>query len=327
MKDARIVITRPLCRDAPSIFRKAGFENVWCSEADRALTRAELLDAVRGAHAVLATPADTEINHEFFDAAGDQLVVVSNYAVGVDNIDLPEAARRNVRIGHTPHAVTEPTADIAWLLIIAAARRAYEGERLVRSGGWTGVAPCQLLGHRLHRSTLFIVGAGRIGYATARRALGWDMTILYHARSRHEDFEAPPINARRVTLDEGLREADIVSLHVPLKEDTHHLIGASELDMMKSTAILVNTARGAVVDEAALVSALRNRDIAAAGLDVFEHEPALHPDLASIENCTLLPHLGTATHEDREWMLHIAVDNVIAALTGAPMPYQYADLE
>jgi glyoxylate reductase len=327
VSEARIVITRPLCCDAPAIFRDAGFTNVWCSEADRALTRAELLEAIRGAHAVLATPADTEINHEFFDAAGDQLVVVSNYAVGVDNIDLPEAARRGVRIGHTPHAVTEPTADIAWLLILAAARRAYEGERLVRSGAWTGVAPRQLLGRRLHRSTLFIVGAGRIGCATARRAVGWEMTILYHARSRHHDFEAPPINARRVTLDEGLREADVVSLHVPMKEDTHHLIGPSELDMMKSTAILVNTARGAVVDEAALVSALRNRDIAAAGLDVFEHEPSLHPDLASLDNCTLLPHLGTATHEDREWMLHIAVDNTIAALSGATMPYQYTDLE
>jgi len=327
MSDARIVITRPLCVDLITIFRSRGFANVWCNGEDRPLTRSELLDAIRGAHAVLATPADTLINDEFFDAAGPQLRVVSNYAVGVDNIDLPEAKRRDVRIGHTPHAVTEPTADIAWLLLLDAARRGYEGEQLVRSGQWTGVGPNQLLGRRLHRKTLFIVGAGRIGYATARRSIGWEMTVLYTARSVHEDFEAPPINATRVALDEGLPRADIVSLHVPLKDDTRHLIGEQQLRLMKRSAILVNTARGAVVDESALVEALRQKRIAAAGLDVYEHEPDLHPDLASLDNCCLLPHLGSATEEDRRWMVDIAVDNVVAALRDERMPHQYRALD
>ncbi|MEM7227739.1 MAG: D-glycerate dehydrogenase [Planctomycetota bacterium] len=327
MSNERIVITRPLCIDVPARFRDEGYENIWFNDRDERLSRDALLQCIRGADAVLATPADTLINHEFFDAAGEQLKVVSNYAVGVDNIDLAEAARRGVRVGHTPHAVTEPTADVAWLLMLGAARRAYEGQQLVRSGQWTGVGPNQLLGQRLLGKTLFIVGAGRIGYATARRAIGWEMPILYHARRQHEDFEVQPLNATRVTLEEGLRQADIVSLHVPLKEDTHHLIGKAEIALMKPTAILVNTARGAVIDEAALVEALRTRQIASAGLDVFEHEPQLHAGLADLINCELLPHLGSATFEDRAWMVDIAINNVLAVLRGTDMPHQYTDLE
>ncbi len=323
LSNARIIITRPIPDDPVALLTKAGFTNVLCNPNDRALTRAELLDAVAGAHAVIATPADTEINSEFFDTAGEQLVIVSNYAVGVDNCDLEEATRRHVLIGHTPHAVTEPTADIAWLLLLAAAKRATEGMDLVRSGNWTGVAPQQLLGQRVINKTLFIIGAGRIGYATARRSLGWKMQVLYHARSKHEDFESPPINAERVSLEEGLRRADFVSIHTPLTAETQHLINAQRLALMKPTAILINTARGAVVDEAALVDALRTNQIAAAGLDVFENEPKLHPGLAQLPNVFVLPHLGSATVEDRQWMMQIAVDNTIAALTGKVPPHLF----
>lgn len=322
-RDDRIFITRPLPGDPVRRLADARFGNVWINPDDVRMARPDLLESIRGARAVLSTPADTLINHEFFDAAGPQLVVVSNYAVGVDNIDLAEAKKRGVLVGHTPHAVTEPTADIAWLLLLGAARRAREGMDLVRSGTWTGVGPNELLGQRLVGKTLLIVGAGRIGYATARRGTGWGMTILYHARSRHEDFEQPPLNARRVSLEAGLREADVVSLHTPLTEETRHLIGARELGLMKSTAILVNTARGAVVNEAALVEALRDRRIAAAGLDVFENEPELAPGLAELDNAYVLPHLGSATVEDRTWMTEIAVGNVVAALNGEAMPHEF----
>jgi glyoxylate reductase len=323
MPDPRIVITRPLPGDPAARFARAGFRNVWINPIDRRLARAELLQAIRGAVAVLATPADTLINHEFFDAAGPQLKIVSNYAVGVDNIDLPEAARRNVIVGHTPNAVTEPTADIAWLLLLGAARRAAEGERLVRSGAWTGVAPLQLLGQRVVRKTLLIIGAGRIGLATARRSIGWEMKVLYHARSRHPEVEAAPIRAQRVSLEDGLRQADFISIHTPLTAETRHLINAERLAMMKPTAILINTSRGAVVDEAALVEALRSKRIAAAGLDVYENEPKLAPALVELDNTFLLPHLGSATVEDRIWMMEIAVDNIIALLRGQESPHVY----
>lgn len=324
MNTSRIVITRPLPGDPVSQFAEAGFQNVWVNPIDERLARSALLDAIRGAAAVLATPADTLINTEFFDAAGPQLRVVSNYAVGVDNIDLAEAAARRIVVGHTPDAVTEPTADIAWLLLLGAARRAFEGEQLVRSGSWTGVAPHLLLGQRIIGKTLFIIGAGRIGLATARRALGWNMRVLYHARSRHEEFERPPINASAVTLEDGLAQADFMSLHTPLTEQTRHMINARRLAIMKPTAVLVNTARGAVIDEAALVEALRDRRLAAAGLDVFEREPALQEGLASLKNTFLLPHLGSATVEDRDWMTRLAVDNVIAVLQGRPAPHAIA---
>jgi glyoxylate reductase len=321
--EPRIVITRPIPGDPRKVLADAGFTNVWVNPVDERLPRPDLLKAIPGAHAVLATPADTLINREFFDAAGPQLRIVSNYAVGVDNIDLAEARKRGVLVGHTPNAVTEPTADIAWLLLLGAAKRASEGERLVRGRQWKGVAPQQLLGHRVIGKTLFIIGAGRIGYATAKRSIGWDMNVLYHARSRHEEVERPPINAHRVTLEVGLHEADFVSIHTPLTHETRHLINADRLKLMKRSAILVNTSRGAVVDEAALVEALRSGTIAAAGLDVYEREPALAPGLAELDNTFLLPHLGSATVDDRVWMMEIAVDNIIAALRGQPLPHEY----
>lgn len=319
----KIIVTRPLPGDVAGRLKRAGYDGIWINPRDERMSRTALLEAARGARAVLATPADTLINAEFFDAAGPQLLIVSNYAVGVDNIDVAEARRRGIRIGHTPNAVTEPTADIAWLLMLGAAKRAAEGERLVRSGSWTGVAPLQLLGRRMVGKTLLIVGAGRIGYATARRSLGWSMTVLYCARSRHEEFEGEPIRGQRVSLEEGLRRADFVSIHTPLNQQTRHLINRERLALMKPQAILVNTARGAVIDESALVEALREHRIAAAGLDVYEHEPKLAPGLAELDNTFLLPHLGSATTEDRTWMMELAADNIIAALRGEPIPHEF----
>lgn len=319
----RIVITRPLPGDPVDKFSQAGFDNIWVNPQDVGLTRSELLEAVAGAHGVIDTPFDTNINAEFFDAAGEQLVIVSNYAVGVDNVDLAEAAKRGIIVGNTPDPVTEPTADAAWLLLLAAARRARQGLDLARSGNWKGVRPLDPPGKRIIGKTLLIIGPGRIGSAVARRALGWDMRILYYARSQHPEIEGQPINATRVSLEDGLREADFVSINCPLTDETHHLINADRLAMMKSTAVLVNTARGAVVDEEALVKALQSKALFAAGLDVFENEPSIHPGLVEADNAFLYPHWASSTDEDRNWMTQIAVDNVIAALTGKPVPFEY----
>jgi glyoxylate reductase len=322
--DERIMITRPLPGDPAPRLAAAGFANVWINPRDERLERSELLAAVAGVHAIIATPADTLINAELFDAAGPQLVIVSNYAVGVDNIDFAEARRRRIIVGNTPGAVTEPTADMAWMLMLAAARRAREGLDLARSGNWSGVRPFDPPGRRLVGKTLLIVGPGRIGTAVARRAVGWNMTILYVARSRHPEFEAPPIAGRRVRLDSALAKADFVSVHVPLTDKTRHLIDARRLALMKPTAVLVNTSRGPVIDEAALATALREEKIFAAGLDVFENEPKIHPELKERRNAFLMPHWGSTTDEDRTLMTQIAVDNVIAALRGEPVPCQYA---
>lgn len=320
---ARVAITRLLPGDPEARLRAAAGDrvgDVFRHDLDSPLERGALLDAVRNTRAVITTPGDV-VDSDFFDAAGPGLRIVSNFAVGVDNIDLDEAARRDVLVGHTPGAVTEPTADIAWMLLLGAARRATEGIRLIRSGNWTGLGVHDLLGARVVGKTLLVVGAGRIGLAVARRSVGWQMRVLYVARSRHEEFEAAPISGQRVELDAGLREADFVSVHTPLTSETRHLIGAHELAAMRPGAVLVNTARGPVVDEAALVAALRERRIGAAGLDVYEREPQLAPGLAELDNAFLLPHLGSATVDDRVWMMEIAVDNAAAVLRGEAPPH------
>jgi glyoxylate reductase len=316
MHDRRIVITRPLPGDAVAMLREAGFENVWCPEEDEPLPRGRLLQAAAGAHALIPNPGDRPIDAEVFDAAGEQLVVASNFAVGVDNIDVAEAKRRGIIVCNTPTPVTEPTADIAWFLLLGAARRAHEAQRLARSGAWTGIGPSSLLGRRVLGRTLLIIGAGRIGAAVARRSIGWQMKVLYCDVHRSESIEDPPISAQRVDLDEGLKEADFVSLHTPLLPETSHLINAERLALMKETAVLVNTARGPIVDEAALVEALKNERLAAAGLDVYEQEPKIHPGLIELDNVFLMPHIGSATIEDRVWMTQLAVDNAVAALKG-----------
>ncbi|MDY7107842.1 MAG: D-glycerate dehydrogenase [Planctomycetota bacterium] len=321
MPEKRIVITRPLPGDAVAMLREAGFENLWCSEADEPLPRDRLLEVIGGAHAIIANPGDKPIDAEVFDAAGEQLEVVSNFAVGVDNIDVEEAKRRGITVCNTPTPVTEPTADIAWLLLLGAARRAHEAQRLARSGEWTGIGPSMLLGRRIVGKTLLIVGAGRIGTAVARRSIGWEMKVLYRDVQRSEAIEQAPINAQRVELEEGLKEADFISLHTPLLPETRHLINADRLALMKETAVLVNTSRGPVIDEAALAEALRSGRLAAAGLDVYEREPEIHPELIGLENAFLMPHIGSATIEDRAWMTQLTVDNAIAVLNGEDPPH------
>lgn len=280
----------------------------------------ELRAFVRGAHAIVSWVSE-RIDGALLDAAGPRLRIVANFAVGYDNIDLPACRARGVVVTNTPHAVTEGTADIAWALLLAAARRVGEGDRFARSGAWERhgtLGPSEFLGVPVAGQTLCIVGAGRIGYATALRSIGWGMRITYVARTDHPDFEHAPLNARRVTLEEGMREADFVSIHTPLTPETRHLIGARELSWMKPTAVLVNTARGPVVEEAALAEALEHRHIFAAGLDVLEFEPRVGDRLKALESVVMTPHLGSGDTRCRDQMSALCAANVRAVLAGKP---------
>lgn len=315
---AKICMTRRVPGDCERILRDSPHD-LWVNVEDRPLSREELLDAVAGSAGVMTQLTD-KVDAAFFDAAGGQLRVVANYAVGYNNIDLEEATRRGIVVTNTPDVLSDATADIGWTLLLGVARRVIEGDRLTRSGDWQGWAPHLLLGADLVGRTLAVVGAGRIGYAMAKRARGWDMRILYVSREAKPVWERE-LEAERMELDAALAEADFVSLHVPLTERTHHLIGEQRLATMKPTAYLINTSRGAVVDERALVEALRRGTIAGAGLDVYEHEPALVPGLADCPNAVLLPHLGSATVETRATMGRLAADNLLAALDGRRPPH------
>jgi glyoxylate reductase len=286
-----------------------------CNPHDRALTRDELLRLTIGQHGVIAMLTD-RIDADLLDAAPD-LKVVANYAVGYNNIDVEAARARGVTVTNTPGVLTDATADLTWALILGITRRLGEGERLVRAGQWTGWTPTQLVGMALRDAVLGIVGLGRIGRAVASRARAFGMRVVYTARRPMPDAD-PDWTA--VTLDQLLATADVVSLHVPLTDVTRHLIGAEQLAAMKPTAYLINTSRGPVLDEAALVAALRNGHIAGAGLDVYEREPAIHAGLFACDNALLLPHLGSATTETRERMGAMAIENVLAVLEGRRPP-------
>jgi len=275
---------------------------------------------VRGTDALVSWVSE-RVDDALLEAAGPQLRIVANFAVGYDNIDLAACKRRGIIVTNTPDAVTEGTADLAVALILAAARRLSHADRFARSGEWarTGIlGPAEFIGRPIAGSTLLIVGAGRIGYATAIRLHGWGVRTLYVARHPKPDFEHAPLNAQRVELDEGLRQADIVSLHIPLSSETRGLINAKRLALMKPTAVLVNTARGPIVDEAALAAALRDGRLFAAGLDVFEKEPGVHPDLVGLDNVVMAPHIGSASETSRRQMSALCAANVRAVLEGRP---------
>ncbi len=312
----RIAVTRLLPGKALERLRAAG--EVAVHEADRAPTREELRALVAQAEGLLCLITE-QIDGALFDMA-PRLRVVSNYAVGFNNVDVAEATRRGILVTNTPDVLTEATADFTWALILAAARRLGEGERLVRSGTWQGWGPMQLLGLDVYGKTLGIVGLGRIGQAVARRAAGFGMPILHHTHRPVDPAVEQELHARPTALDDLLRASDIVSLHVPYTPATHHLIDAARLRLMKPSAILVNTARGPVVDEAALAVALRDGVIAAAGLDVFEREPELAPGLIERPNAVLAPHLGSATVEARTAMADLAAENLLAGLAGRRPP-------
>lgn len=314
----KVVVTRRPPGDAVERIRQVA--DVWMWSENRAIPTDVLAEHIVDANGLYAMLTDT-IDRALLDVAPD-LRIVSNMAVGVDNIDLGACAERGIAVGHTPDVLTDSTADIAWMLVMASTRRMQEGIDLIRAGEWGQWDPVGLLGHDVSRTTLGIVGMGRIGQAIARRALGFDMTVLYTARTAKPTVEAE-IGAKQVPLDELLESADHVVIATPLSSDTHHLIAERELSIMKPTANLVNIARGPIVDTDALYAALSRGTIRCAGLDVTDPEP-LPPDhkLLTLDNCTVIPHTGSSTWRTRTAMADLATDNLIAALTGEPMPHR-----
>ncbi len=289
------------------------------------LSRAQLLAFVKGA-TVIGSMFHDRIDDELLTAAGPQLKGVCNYAVGIDNIDLAACRKRNILVSNTPDAVTEGTANLAFGLVLAVARKIVEADRFCRSEGGArfekegNTFPTGWCGLHLTGQTMLIVGAGRIGRAVAMRAQAFGMNVRYVARTRHLDFEQAPLAARRVDLHEGLKIADVVSVHTPLTPDTRHIIDAARLSLLKPTAILVNTSRGPTIDEAALAAVLKARKIWGAGLDVFEHEPRIHPDLLTLDNVVLTPHIGSAEQYWREQMTRLVCENAAAIIAGKEPP-------
>ncbi|MEP6887617.1 MAG: D-glycerate dehydrogenase [Nitrospirales bacterium] len=279
-----------------------------------------LLAGIRDADALICTLAE-QIDASML-AEASQLRIIANYAVGYNNIDMDAARTRNIIVTNTPDILTESTADLTWALLLATARRVPEGHGLVQNGAWTGWEPRQLLGTDVFGHTLGIIGMGRIGQAVARRAVGFNMPVLYYTRTA-KDFADQP-SWKSTALDDVLTRADFLTLHVPLSPDTHHLIGPRELQLMRPTAYLINVARGAVVDEAALVTVLRKGRLAGAGLDVYEHEPLIHPGLLALSHVVTLPHLGSATHATRIRMGMVCLDNVCAVMEGRQAPNRVA---
>ena len=310
-----VFITRPIPEAAAALLEAEG-STVRVAPHDRPIAAVELHAGVATADALLCMLTD-RVDAALLDAAPN-LRVVANFAVGFDNIDVAECRRRGVEVTTTPDVLTEATADLTWALLLGAARRVGEGERLIRAGAWEGWGPMQLLGQPVAGRVLGIVGMGAIGRAVARRARGFGMAVVYFNRTRAEPGIEAETGARYVTLDELLAISDFVSLHAPRNEASHHIIDAAALRRMKSTAVLVNTARGALIDEPALVVALRTGRIAAAGLDVFEHEPALSPGLTDLDNVLLAPHLGSASTEARATMAVLCARNILEVCNGRP---------
>ena len=288
-------------------------------EGEGAMPRDRLLEGIAGKVAAITLLTDT-VDDELLDAAGPDLRIVANYAVGFDNIDVEACTRHGVMASNTPEVLTETTADTAWALMMAAARRVAEGDRFLRSRTPWIWGPEMMLGRDIHGKVLGIVGFGRIGQAVARRGKGFGMAVRYHDPFRPSSEVERELGAEYRDLDELLAESDFVSIHVALTPETRHLFDRERLRRMKPTAVLVNTSRGPVIDEGALVEALTEGDLFAAGLDVFENEPEVHPGLLELESAVIIPHRGSATVETRDAMGFLAVENVEAALAGRRPP-------
>lgn len=314
MSKPKVFVTRVIPDKGLDLVKDFCEVDLWTDELPP--TREELLRRVQGMDGLLCLLTD-KVDGEVMDAAGPQLKVISNYAVGFDNIDLDAATARKIPIGNTPDVLTDATADFAFALLMSAGRRVLEGDRFVRDGKWKTWDPMLLLGNDIKRATLGLVGFGRIGQAMARRASGFDMRVLYYDPGREEtDLDAVPVDFETL-----LEESDFISLHTPLTPDTRHMIDAEALSRMKQTAVLINTSRGPVVDMDALYEALKNHRIFAAALDVTDPEPlpSTHP-LLTLDNLVIAPHIASASHTARGNMAWMAARNLIAGLKGERLP-------
>lgn len=316
MTRPRVFVTRIIPEKGQELVAEFCDAEIWQEETPP--SRETLLERVRGVDGLLCLLTD-RIDGEVMDAAGPGLKVISNHAVGVDNIDLPAATARRIPVGNTPGILTDATADFAFALLMAAARRVVEGERYVRAGRWKTWGPSLLLGVDVSGATLGILGFGRIGQALARRASGFEMRILYH--DPLPVIQDPSVPAAPVDFETLLRQSDFVSLHTPLTSQTHHLIDSRALALMKPNAVLINTARGPVVDPQALYQALKERRIFAAALDVTEPEPIpMDSPLLELDNLIIVPHIASASRSTREKMATMAAENLIAGLKGQRLP-------
>lgn len=314
----KVFVSREIPDDGLNAIREACDASVWPRELPP--PRPDLLREIEGCDGVLTLLTD-RVDDEFLDRAGPQLKVVSNFAVGFDNIDVAACTKRGIAVGNTPGVLTETTADLAWALLMAAARRLVEGDRYVRDGRWKTWGPMLLMGPDVHGATLGIVGFGRIGQAVARRARGFGMRVLYHDPRRVSPAVEAEYGAEYRTLEGILPEADFLTLHVDLRPETRGLINAERLGWMKPTAILVNTSRGPVVDSMALAEALRSGRIVAAALDVTDPEPIPtdHP-LVGLDNCLIVPHIASASRATRGKMASMAAANLLAGVRGERLP-------
>jgi glyoxylate reductase len=317
MPKPKIYVTRELPERGLKVIKQHFDAEVWPEYAPP--PKKTIVDKVKNADALASLLSD-RIDAEVFNAA-PKLKIVSQLAVGFDNIDIPEATRRGIYVTNTPEVLTDTTADFAWALLMAAARRVVEADRYVRSGKWkVGWHPAMLSGRDIYNATIGIIGAGRIGYAVAKRATGFNMKILFYDVIPRPEIERD-LGAKKVDLDTLLKESDFISIHVPLMKETHHLINAEKLKLMKKTVYVINNARGPVVDEKALYEALKEGRIAGAGLDVFEQEPTpIDNPLLRLENVVVAPHISSASLETRSRMSEMVADNLVKFFEGKAPP-------
>lgn len=277
------------------------------------IPREALMEGVKDAHGLVVLLSD-RVDAEILNIASN-LEIVANYAVGYDNIDIEECTKRRIAVTNTPDVLTDATAELAWALVFSVSRRIVEAHRFIEKGIWRGWSPTLLLGIELKGKTLGVIGAGRIGQAFALKSSGFGMHVLYYSRRTNEVLEER-LGARKVSLEELLSQSDIISLHLPLTPETYHIIGEREISLMKKTAILINTGRGKLIHEEALIRALKERRIYGAGLDVYEYEPKVPEELLTLENVVLLPHIGSATYEARTRMADLVIENLKAHFRG-----------
>jgi D-3-phosphoglycerate dehydrogenase len=308
----KILVTRKIIEDGLNLLLSKGFE-LEINPYNRPLTRDELLEKIKDKDAVITQLVD-KVDREFFEA-GEKVKIVANYAVGYDNIDLEEATKRGVYVTNTPNVLNNATAELAWTLLFSVARRVIPADKFMRTGQYKGWDPLLFLGKEVTGKTLGVIGMGRIGYTFAKMSKGFNMKVIYYDIYRNETAEKE-IPAEYVDLDTLLKESDFISIHVPLTPQTRHLITERELKLMKKSAILINTSRGPIIDEKALVKALKEGWIWGVGLDVYEREPEFEPDLAQLENVVMLPHIGSATEEARRGMSLLCAENIIDFFEG-----------
>ena len=317
----KVFITRKIPEAGTEKLKKAGYE-VEVNPEDRVLKKEELISFLkRGKYDAVLVLLTDKLDAEVFEAAGKQCKIFANMAVGFDNVEVAAAKKVGIMVANTPGVLTDTVAEHTFALMLAIAHRIAEGDRFSRAGKYHGWEPMLLLGADVSRKTLGILGLGRIGSRVAHHAArGFDMKVLYYDVKRNEDFEKEFSAQYRLAAEEVLREADFVSIHVPLLPSTHHLIDAKRLKMMKPTASLINTSRGPVIDEKALAEALKKGVIKGAAIDVFENEPRIEPELLKLENVILTPHIASATQETRAKMAELAAENIILALAGQTPP-------